>query len=154
MGRSQEKPATRSPQTFRRSASLDAFLGEISSNASAAIRALLVIGADGLGRDLGRLLPDIVKLLEEPFPPDVQAALVHAYQRAAASAATQPYHPAAGVPAPAPTAPVEPVEHAAVMTVPGVQATPPVPELSLPEVPTPAPTNDDPFADIGFEVSD
>ncbi len=90
MLKAQDTTHPSSPRTFHRSESLDAFLGDISANTSVAIRSLIVIGADSIGRDISRLLPDIAKLLQVPLPDDVHAALIEALQHAVAHAQAHP----------------------------------------------------------------
>ncbi len=127
---------------------MDALLGEKSTNASIAIRALIIIGADAIGLDIGPLAPDIARLLQAPLPADVHRALIGAFQHAAAQAAAQP--PQAALVSYAltnqqDTTTTQPDRDGVVVGLDGLGHADTSPTAS-PQL------NDDPLADIGFEV--
>ncbi|MDP9310119.1 MAG: hypothetical protein M3R24_04345 [Chloroflexota bacterium] len=72
--------------TFRSSSALQTLLKHISTNESAALRALTLIGADAVGLDLSTVLPDLRQTMSADLPLEIHKALQQIYYRVAEEA--------------------------------------------------------------------
>lgn len=60
---------------MRLSQECEALLGSIGENQSAAIRALVLIGADAVGLDLGQVQPDLRRAVSDDLPASIATRL-------------------------------------------------------------------------------
>lgn len=113
---------SRAPRRIRMSVALEQLVGLVGANASAAHRALLLLGAQAAGYDLHPCRSDIGRLLGEDLAEPVQQRLADLYAACRTRVGQPAFH------APPPVPPVPPTER------------------SLPSF------EDDPISAIGIEV--